>query len=108
MVSDQTIGERIRKLREAHGWSQVQLADLSGLAGPTVNRIENGQRSGRGDTLKKIADALGVTLDTLLSEDEEQQVHSTSLEELTFKERKAIAAWRRGDLIEAVKIITNN
>lgn len=106
MVSDKAVGERIKALREARGLSQVQLADLSGLASPTVNRIENGMRAGRGETLKKIADALGVSTDVILSGTEEPY-SKPSFEELTPQERRAISAWKRGDKTEAVKIIVN-
>lgn len=106
MGRDKHIGETIRRLREARGWSQVQLADLSGVAGPTVNRIENGMRVARSDTLKKIADALGVSLDALVSDSSEDMTNAR-LEDLSFKERQVIAAWRRGDRIEAARLILN-
>lgn len=80
MNNGKTIGENIRRLRELRGWSQVQLAELSGMAGPTINRIENGVRTPRSDTLSKIAIALDVSLDDLTSKTGEVKQHEKNLE----------------------------
>lgn len=37
---------RVRELRLARGWSQAQLAELSGLSVRTIQRIENGTHPG--------------------------------------------------------------
>lgn len=58
----------IRRLREKRGWSQQELADRSGLS--SVKQIELGKNVGRVETLVTIANALGVTMDDLLSEND--------------------------------------
>ncbi len=49
----------IQKLRLQRGWSQEQLALLSGVSARTIQRIERGQ-SASVDSLKAIAAAFGV------------------------------------------------
>lgn len=50
---------RIRPLRLEKGWSQGQLATITGLSTRTVQRIENGEQASL-ETLTAIAAALGV------------------------------------------------
>jgi transcriptional regulator with XRE-family HTH domain len=68
------IGQRVRKLREARGWTQQQLADRAGLTNDTISNYERGGRRGQKapslPTVKAIADALGVSMDDLLAEPE--------------------------------------
>jgi transcriptional regulator with XRE-family HTH domain len=51
-------GSRLSELRQARGWSQVKLAQESGLDPSTVSRFEAGSRAPERDTVLKIADAL--------------------------------------------------
>ena len=37
------LGQRIREARDAHGWSQGELAGRCGLSRPTIARIEAGE-----------------------------------------------------------------
>ncbi|MDN3637722.1 2TM domain-containing protein [Simiduia curdlanivorans] len=57
----------IRKLRLQKGWSQEQLAELSGLSVRTIQRIERGQSAGL-ETLKSLAAVFNVELSTLQPE----------------------------------------
>lgn len=51
------------------GWSAYRLAKESGLATSIVNEILNGKKKSPSiDTICKIASALGVTVDSLLTE----------------------------------------
>ena len=61
------IGENIKRLRLASGMSQDALSKKSDLAFHTISKIESGSTPDpRIDTVKKIANALGVTLDELM------------------------------------------
>lgn len=53
-------------MRIKKGFSQELLAEDAGIGLRTVQRIESGQAEPRGDTLKRIAGALGLTPDDLL------------------------------------------
>ncbi|MCK0069276.1 helix-turn-helix domain-containing protein [Kordiimonas laminariae] len=54
----------IKKLRLERGWSQQQLADISGISGRTIQRIENGANAGL-DSQNALAAAFGLSLSDL-------------------------------------------
>lgn len=55
------------QIRATKGLSQSDLARLSGVKQGVISDIESGQTSSpRLDTVKKLADALGCTIDELL------------------------------------------
>jgi XRE family aerobic/anaerobic benzoate catabolism transcriptional regulator len=60
-------GERIRKLRRAKGWRQIDLAEHSRVHEVHISDLERGAREPGLRTLKKIASALGTTLSDLLN-----------------------------------------
>lgn len=59
------IGKKIKELRNSKGLSQEELADLTQLSLRTIQRIENGETEGRGDSLKRLAQALSITPEEL-------------------------------------------
>jgi DNA-binding XRE family transcriptional regulator len=68
-VSDrgkQSIGTRIRGLRESSGLTQEQLATKAGIGRVTLVRIETGEQSPRYETLQSLARALDRPLAELL------------------------------------------
>jgi transcriptional regulator with XRE-family HTH domain len=58
--------EQLKRLREERGLSQVKLAARADLNPATVNQIERGARNASPGTLRKLADALGVSLVDLI------------------------------------------
>jgi len=62
-----TFGERIVSLRKKLKWSQDVLAKRVGTSAPIIGRYERNEIKPSIDTAKNIADALGVTLDYLIS-----------------------------------------
>ena len=63
----------IQKLRLQRGWSQQQLADLSGLSVRTVQRIEQGQVAST-ESLKSLAAVFEIDFSTL----QEQGMNTTT------------------------------
>jgi len=62
-----SIKDNIRKYRLERGFSQEKLARLADLAFPTIAKIESGETPNPTiDTVKKIAAALGMSIDDLL------------------------------------------
>jgi transcriptional regulator with XRE-family HTH domain len=60
------VGKKIKKYRKKLGISQDTLSKKAGLAFHTIAKIETGATPNPTiDTVKKIADALGVSLDEL-------------------------------------------
>jgi len=55
----------VRTIREYRGLSQTELAETAGMKRPQLSAIENGKKTGSIATLKALAAALRVPLDTL-------------------------------------------
>lgn len=62
-----TVADLIRTARERKGWTLEHLATVAALEKSTIYRIERGESIPRGATRRKLADALGLPLDALLS-----------------------------------------
>lgn len=60
------MAQKVKELRTRKGLSQEQLAELAQINLRTVQRIEGGETEPRGDTLKRIANALNITSDELI------------------------------------------
>ena len=58
----------VRKLRLQRGWSQDQLAELTGLSVRTIQRIERGQRPSL-ESSRALASVFEVDISTFLPED---------------------------------------
>ena len=61
-----TIGENIRVLRLARGWTQQQLAEQLHLTRQAVSHYESGRTQPDVDTCRRLAQVFGVELDVLL------------------------------------------
>ena len=62
-----TIAKNLRKMRETEGLSQEKLARLADVANNTIIKIEAGKNQNPTlETLKKVAQALGVSVDDLI------------------------------------------
>ncbi len=61
------IAQNIKKYREKNGISQDKLSKLAGITLNTITKIESGATPDpRIETVRKIADALGISVDDLL------------------------------------------
>ncbi len=58
---------RLRELRRSRGLSQKELGELAMVSSGTVYRLENELRGAYPGTVRKLASALGVTPENLLS-----------------------------------------
>ena len=64
-----TIAERIRLYRQQKNLSQAELALKSNVNNKSLSRYELGSSIPPSDALKNIADALGISTDSLLNDD---------------------------------------
>jgi transcriptional regulator with XRE-family HTH domain len=62
----ESFGERLRHIREEKRLSQAELAEKTGFQPSAISHFESGRRAPSFDNLKKLADALAVTIDYLL------------------------------------------
>lgn len=63
------IGNNIRELRKAKGWTQERLAEEAKINEKEPSHIEYGSRNLQLDTIVKIANALGVSIGDLVERD---------------------------------------
>ena len=79
-------GSRIKEIRKQKGLTQKQLGEKCGMYESQIRKYENGNANPKVETLKKIAGALEVSLDSLLPfeeymktwKDEKERERSTS------------------------------
>jgi transcriptional regulator with XRE-family HTH domain len=64
------LGDRIRDLRWDARLTQTELARRVGIHKNSMSEIERGVSTPKAETLKRIADALGVTMDSIYEESE--------------------------------------
>ena len=78
MNIDALIAQRVRDLRKARGYTLEELADASGVSRSAISLIERKETSPTAAVLSRLADALGVSLAALFS-DELQQAEQNPL-----------------------------
>jgi len=61
-----TLGQQIRRLRQARGWTLAMLAGRAGTSAPTIHRYENGWDRFELETLRRISSALRARLEIRL------------------------------------------
>lgn len=61
MSQDKAFSINIRRLRDSKGWSQLELAEMAGVSNHTVFRAESKNMIPRGENIRKLAEALGVS-----------------------------------------------
>ena len=84
------ISEQLRRIRERKGWTQNHLAVVSGVPQPSIWRLENGLiLNPKTSLLRKLAEALEVSMEYLLTEDE-----STSFDEILRHDEVGQAVFR--------------
>jgi len=65
--------DRLRNARDARGMSQLELANKTGMQPAAISHFETGQRAPSFENLRKLADALTVSIDYLLGRIDEEQ-----------------------------------
>jgi transcriptional regulator with XRE-family HTH domain len=98
---------QVQKLRLKRGWSQQQLAELSGLSVRTIQRIEGGQTAST-ETLKSLASVFEIDFFELTSEaamPEQQTPSSAPLDEqLAFQHVRRLRSFYTGLVVYVVVI----
>ena len=99
----------IRQARKARNWTQEQLASAIGTTQQTINRWESGQTEPKVSDLRKISNALGITLTFLLGLDDvsESQTLSDSENELIELFRKLTPNGKHAVLVGLRDFVSN-
>lgn len=99
-------GKRLRELRESLGYSRREIAQKIGIAESQIVRYEIGENDASGDVLSRLAKMLGVSADYLLGlTDTPGSIQDSTLQP---DEVALIAARRRGDLREVIRLLLPN
>ena len=61
-------GQKLQKLRRRRLWLIGDLADKSGVHRNTISKLENGKGGAYPETIRRLADALGVDPTDLIGE----------------------------------------
>lgn len=64
----QVDGQKLQKLRRRRLWLIGDLADRSGVHRNTISKLENGKGGAYPETIRRLADALGVDPTELIGE----------------------------------------
>lgn len=96
---------RIRFLRLERGWSQERLAEESGLSRDAISRIERGDRQPSLETLQRIADALEVSLSSLVDPGKPSPADAGARRKSIPLPEDPIAPWIAQALLTAIRTI---
>ncbi|QOS81874.1 helix-turn-helix transcriptional regulator [Paenibacillus sp. JNUCC31] len=69
----ESVGNRIRELRKAKGWTQEQLAEAAGLHYSYIGGVERGDRNISLETLEKIINGFQVPAEEIFKFKEESE-----------------------------------
>lgn len=89
-------GNNLRRLRKAKHLSMDALAEIAGTSKQVLSRYENGERVPKISMVKKLADALGVSIGELSGESEDS--NTIVFTDLSLVERQLILAYRAADV----------
>jgi transcriptional regulator with XRE-family HTH domain len=106
------LSDRIKSLREAKGWTPNRLAKEATVPQPTIWRLEKGLvRNPKMEVLRKVANALGVTVDQLVGGTEQQlslferMFPSDPVGQAVFRGYEHLPPRRRQELLNFLKFI---
>lgn len=85
------IGNKIKELREKLNMSAKDLSLKSNVGQSTISEIETGKaKNPKMDTLQKLADALNVTVNDLLSTEEKLNIMTNAMKEIKEMAKKGV------------------
>lgn len=86
----ESIGQRLKRLRESHGWSQEELASKIGSSVQSFNYWEKDKGLPRPYYRRKLADELGLSVEDLFPSHETNELSESSGFEMPDREREFI------------------
>ena len=105
-----TLGARIKQMRENLGMNQKQLAKASNIYQVAISRIESGEaKELKSEVLKRIAKALGVTMDYLVGKTDkvtpDDIVRSDPIAQQIFRDYEKLSASGREQVKNFVRFL---
>jgi transcriptional regulator with XRE-family HTH domain len=99
-------GDRLRHSREEKGLSQAELAQKTGFQPSAISHFESGRRAPSFDNLKKLADALAVSIDYLLGRESLPTTAGPVAEKL-FRNFERMSAEDQDDLAKFAALLAD-
>jgi len=103
---DSQFAEVLRKTRLEKGLSQSDLAQKAGFQPSAISHFEAGRRSPSFENMKRLADALNVTIDFLLGRQAEPQMAGPTAEQL-FRNFEQMSAEDQVTISEFSRILAD-
>ena len=103
-VNKMELGDIVRKLRLQRNMTIRDLADKTNLSYAYISQIENGKRTPTVETLNKLADALGVTVQYLIDAPRSEEIEKE--DELFLDMIKSTPAMR--DIWDQIKDLSED
>jgi len=100
-----TLGDRIAELRKAKGWSQSDLAAKIGVSYTQMSRYEIKGVQPPANTINKLADTLGTSIDFLISGDRDEKVKASLKDAELLQQFKAVEQFTDDDKTVVKKLI---
>jgi transcriptional regulator with XRE-family HTH domain len=94
-MGDESLGQRLARLRKERGWTQKQIAERTGLIQELVSNYETDKLRLNADMILRFAEVLEVSTDELLR---------GSKSTVTAKKQPSIKLVRRMEQIEALPL----
>ena len=94
MIQNKHFGKALKAARKSAGLTQEELAQKCGMAKQNISRYENSEREPNIRTAKIIADALGIPLSILISEEKEKPAANKGDGELSEKDLRLLQWFR--------------
>lgn len=103
----ESIGNRIKRLREEKEWSQRELAERVGINYSVLNRIELDKRPVKDHEISKLADIFSVSTDYLVGKEKSESENLISDPQLGlwFKAGKESSAANRQKALDFLKYL---
>lgn len=100
-------GGRFKELREKHGYTHEELAELLGIGTTQIWRYENEKTDPSTKILGRIAKVFGVSTDYLLGLSDDP-ISGMRIDNLSQREKMVLAAMRRGEVVEAIRLMATS
>jgi transcriptional regulator with XRE-family HTH domain len=100
-----TLGDRITELRKAKAWSQSELAKKIGVSYTQMSRYEIKGVQPPANIINKLADALGTSIDFLISGDKDEKVKASLEDAELLQQFKAVEQFSDDDKTVVKKLI---
>lgn len=96
------VGGTIKEILKRIGKTQVELCEVTGIKPAAMSKYLSGEKTPRTEVLMKIADALDVSLYTLIGRDEERSAYEICRSALLARSGNELTEEERKDLIKLI------